>query len=470
MVGIEKAGPGFWASVAPLNANHLNVVSMLRKGPILACASLAIASICATETQAAGFYLQEQTGRGIGRANAGSAAVADDASTVFFNPAGMTHLQAAEVNLGVTILLPRVDFSNRGSTASSPGTLGTAAPIRGNDGGNPFDPTPVPNLFVAYPVLDKQLWVGFALSAPFGLKLDYNDDWFGRYESTNTELKTIDLAPSIAYKINDMFSIGGGLNIQYASARLESRIPNPFTPGGPTAETDGNFLVEGESWAVGFNAGVTFTPVQGTRIGLHYRYGITQEIEGDTKVTGLTGPLAGGNGRTKMKADLDLPDVLSLGVAQQITPQLTLLGQVNYFNWDRFKELRIRTRNGAPDQVRPQKYENSWSAAIGAEYQLNQNWSFRGGFQYDESPTEDPRFFSTRVPDADRYFAAIGATYRFSDRVSLDLSYAHVFLDDARINRTDTFFDGTPVATTTTTRGKSEAHFDVISVKGALRF
>ena len=466
-MGAMPAGMGIWNSVRSRDPSRPPYAGRLTRSAAL-CALL-VPALAATEAHAAGFYLQEQTPRGIGRANAGSAAVADDATTVFFNPAGMTHLEAAQVDLGVTVLLPVVDFSNRGTTATTPGTLGTAAPVTGNNGGNPFDPTPVPHLFVAYPVLNKQLWFGFALSAPFGLKLDYRDDWFGRYESTNTELKTIDLAPSVAYKINDMFSIGAGLDIQYASARLESRIPNPLTPGGPTAATDGNFLVEGESWAVGFNAGLTFSPVRGTRIGLHYRYGITQELEGDTSVTGLTGPLAGANGRTSMKADVKLPDVIGLGIAQQVTPQLTLLGQANYFTWDRYNEVRIRTA-GAPDQVSPQNYENSWSFAVGAEYQLNQSWSLRGGFQYDESPTEDPRFFSTRVPDADRYYTSIGATYRLNDRISFDLAYAHVFLADAEINRTDTFFGGTPVASSVTTRGKAETHFDIVALKGSIKF
>ena len=424
----------------------------------------------ANNAQGAGFYLQEQEARGIGRANAGSAAVADDPSTVFWNPAGMTHLDSAAADISAVLLLPEIHFSDRGTTATTPGSGGAPVPVTGGNGGNPFGPSPVPNVHVAYPLLDKQLWIGLGVTAPFGLKPEYNDSWFGRYESTETSLQVINVGPAVAYKVNNMLSIGGGIDIQYSDAKLKSRIPDPLNPGGPTAATDARFRADGDAFAVGFNAGVTVTPAEGTRLGLHYRSAVTHELEGDVTIGGLTGPLAGANGRSSMKADLKLPDIVGFGIAQKVTPELTLLGQVNYFNWSRYEAVRFRFDDGSPDLVSTQNYKDSWSFAIGAEYQLNDKWTVRGGFQYDQTPSSDATWFSSRVADADRYYVAVGATYRFSDMLSVDVGYAHAFMDQARIDRTDTFFGGTPVASSVTTRGKSEGGFDILGAKAVLRF
>lgn len=176
---------------------------------------------------AAGFYIKEQSVTGLGRAFAGESAVSEDASTIFFNPAGMTRLQGPEASAGVHLLVPRADLENRGSSSSSPaGTL----PIGGSDGGNPYDPTPVPNAYFAYPVMGRDLWVGLGVSAPFGLANKYDANWFGRYDSIETDLLTINIAPSVAYKVLDWVSIGGGIDIQYADAKLVNAV---FA--GPTA-------------------------------------------------------------------------------------------------------------------------------------------------------------------------------------------------------------------------------------------
>ncbi|WP_119459846.1 outer membrane protein transport protein [Rhodospirillaceae bacterium SYSU D60014] len=420
--------------------------------------------------QAAGLYFQEQGAVGIGRANAGSAAAADDESTIFFNPAGMTNLDGASLALSTTFLMPRADFSNEGSTATTPGNSGAPAPISGGDGGNPFGVTTIPNLYVVSPVAGRDLWLGFSVTAPFGMKLEYDDDWFGRYESTYTDLQVIDFGPSVAYRVSDSLSIGGGLDIQYANATLENRIPDPMNPGGPTAATDGNFRAKGDSFALGFNVGLTFTPVPSTRFGVHYRHGTSHELEGDTTTSGLTGPLAGANGRSDMKADLDLPAVIGVGVAHELTSRLTLLGQFNYFTWSEYEEVRIRYDDGSPDVVREQNYDDSISVAVGAEFDLDQRWTLRGGFQYEETPTTDPSFRSTRVPDGDRYYVTAGASYAFSDNFSVDFAYAHVFVKDGRIDRTDTYFDGTGLDTSVTTSATYEGGFDVVAVKGVWSF
>ena len=164
-----------------------------------------------TQVQAAGFYIQEQSVKGLGSAFAGSTTSIDDASTIYFNPAGMTELEGTQINAGVHLIIPNADVTDNGSTFP-PGVTVAA------DNGNPYDPSPVPNLYFATPVNvgGQDIWAGIGVSAPFGLGSDYGEDSFVRFDSTETELKTINVAPSVAYKINDAISIGGGIDVQYA--------------------------------------------------------------------------------------------------------------------------------------------------------------------------------------------------------------------------------------------------------------
>lgn len=399
---------------------------------------------------AAGFYIKEQSVTGLGRAFAGESAVSEDASTIFFNPAGMTRLQGPEASAGVHLLVPRADLENRGSSSSSPaGTL----PIGGSDGGNPYDPTPVPNAYFAYPVMGRDLWVGLGVSAPFGLANKYDANWFGRYDSIETDLLTINIAPSVAYKVLDWVSIGGGIDIQYADAKLVNAV---FA--GPTAP-DVISNVEGDDWAVGYNVGVLFEPLPTTRVGVHYRSRIDHTLEGDVKLT-QAGALRSNLPGT---ADLDLPDIIAVGFAHDVTPALTVMAEYNWYGWSSFKEIRVK-RSGLPDQVVTQNYEDTFSVAVGAQYKLNDEWTVRSGFQYDETPTVDG-FRSTRTPDGDRYWLSAGLSYDVSDNFTVDVAYTHIFISDSDVN---TRQPGAAPVLSTNTRASLESSVDIFAA--ALRY
>ena len=291
---------------------------------------------------AGGFYIPQQSIEGIGQAFAGDAAGLNDPSTIFSNPAGMTFLDKPQISIGGSLIKPTISFQNRGSTAATPGTLGTPVPIAGDDGGDPGSWTPVPNLYGALPTAGGNLWFGIAVTAPFGLSLTYDPTWFGRYDSIESKLLTIDIAPSVAYKINDFISVGGGLDVQYADATLSNALPNTLAPGGPSFVTDGLVTVKENSWAVGFNLGVMLHPLPGTRVGLTYRSGITQPFQGNTTISNLTGPLAGQNGTFSTSTDVNLPGIVSLGVVQQVTPALSVSAGLQWFNWSTFNNIRIQ--------------------------------------------------------------------------------------------------------------------------------
>jgi long-chain fatty acid transport protein len=418
---------------------------------------------------AGGFYIPQQDIQGIGRAFAGDAAGLDDPSTIFTNPAGMTLLGTAQASVGFTLLKPTISFQNTGSTGASPGTLGFALPLTGDDGGDPGSWKAFPNFYGALPAVGGNLWFGIAITTPFGESLNYDPTWFGRYDSIETKLTTIDIAPSVAYKVNDLLSIGGGLDVQYADATLSNALPNTLLPGGPTAATDGLATVKGDSWAVGFNLGVVLKPLPNTRVGLTYRYGITQDLQGNTTITGLTGPLAPQNGTFSASARLNLPSIVSLGLVQEVTPALTVQAGLQWFDWSTFNELRIQFGDGRPDTVVPEGYRNTWTANLGAEYRWNDSLTLRAGFQFDQTPTVDA-FRNTSLPDGNRYWIAIGASYSFSDRASIDAAYAHAFFDDGTVDVSRTFYGGSAAQGTVVTSGVAQTSADSISLNFRYKF
>ncbi len=401
----------------------------------------------AQPADAAGFYIKEQSVTGLGRAFAGESAMSEDASTIFFNPAGMTRLQGPEASAGVHLLVPRADLENRGSTAR---TAATTQPIGGGDGGNPYDPTPVPNAYFAYPLMNRDLWVGLGVSAPFGLANKYDADWFGRYDSIDTELLTLNIAPSVAYKVLDWVSIGGGIDIQYADAKLTNAIY-----AGPI---DVISKLEGDDWSVGYNVGVLFEPIPTTRIGIHYRSQIDHTLDGDVNLSSRISTT-----NSPGSADLNLPDIIAVGFAHEATPDLTLMAEYNWYGWSSFKEIRVK-RAGLADQVVGQNYEDTFSIAVGAQYKVNEAWTVRSGFQYDETPTVNG-FRSTRTPDGDRYWLSAGLSYAVSDNFVVDVAYTHIFIDDADI---DTRQSGAAAALSTNTRAVSEGSVDIVAA--ALRY
>ena len=419
---------------------------------------------------AGAFYIPQQSTSSLGRAFAGDAALGGDASTIYANPAGMTELKGAEAYGGITVIIPTARFTNTGTTATTPGTGGLPAPVTGNDGGDPFHATPVPSLYAAIPTLDNRLWFGVGLSAPFGLTDQYNSTWFGRYESISTDLKTVDLAPSVAYRVNEWFSIGGGLDIQYAKAKLRQALPNTLAPGGPTPATDGILSLRGDDYSVGGNIGIIVKPLPTTKIGLHYRSQMSHDLGGTAAIDSLTGPLAALNGSFNVNVPLALPDIVSFGVAHQVTPKLTLLGQFQYFSWSRFEEIRVMFKDvPLPQLVREDQYDDSFGVSIGFEYDVTDALRVRSGFMFDQTPTVDS-FRDTAVPDGNRYWMTFGASWKVAPSWTVDFAYAHIFFEDAVVNVARSFYDGTPAAGSVTTRGQTGVSVDNVAIAVKLAF
>ncbi len=387
-----------------------------------------LSAIClipfATSANAAGFYIQEQSVRGLGSAFSGSVTNLDDASTVFFNPAGMTKLQGMQAQAGVNVLIPNADVKNRGTTSGPSG----GQPV-GRNSGNPYDPTPVPNGFFTYQFTEN-LWGGVGVTAPFGLASEYDKGWFGRFDSTKTELSVIDIQPTLAYKFNDWLSLGAGVNIARSSADLRNStfLPAPF----PVAEY--NSKLEGEDWGFGYSLGLQIKPWETTTIGLSYKSEVHHKLDGKIQITNAAGNIVGaGTASTNGYAKLTTPDHATFGIAHEITPRLTLQGQATWFGWNNFDAITAIRDSGAVATSVQQNYQTTWAFAVGAEYQATDTLSLRGGIQFDETPTTD-EFRTSRTPDGDRTWVSLGATYALSDRIDLDLAATYIDVEEGTIN------------------------------------
>ena len=411
---------------------------------------------------AGGFYLQEQSPKETGRALSGAGAAADDPSALYFNPAAITELPGVQLSTGVIALFPTAQQSNQGSDRTVPGQPGVTVPVTGNSGGNPFHKViPVPSVYVTGQVTDR-LWLGVGVNAPFGLKLDYDDGFFGRYDSLHTDLKTYNLQTSAAYKLDDHFSIGGGVDVQYVKVTLTNALPQLS----PLITTDGLASAKGNDWSIGWNAGLFYTDGR-TNLGVSYHSGIGHDITGTQTISGLQSLLASQNGSSDLTAPLELPDIVTVGFMHRLTPSLRAMISARWYNWSVFKSIAITAAGRT--SVKELDYKDSYSVSLGGEYDISPALTLRAGTMFDRSPT-NPQHLTTRVPDGDRTWLSAGATYNISPALSLNLSYAHNFVEEATVNRPDVYYAGTAAATTVTTRSRTSGNADQIAASVTARF
>jgi long-chain fatty acid transport protein len=418
-----------------------------------------------SSAMAGSFYIPQQSAGSVGRAFIGGTTLAQDASTIFSNPAGMGKLEHAEAQAGTSILIVDLDFENKGSAASTLLTDGDPVAIPGSSVPNPYDPTFVPHLYLAAPIAKKKAWIGLGITAPFGLATEYADGWFGRYDTITTSLRTVNIGPAIAFRLNDNLFVGLGVDVQYADAELSQALPDPINPGGPTVDTDGRSDLSGDGFDVGFNAGLLIEPLPGTRFGLHYRSGIHHTLDGQLKLQAPVG-LGAGSQSIPATTEFDLPDIVSLGIAYEVTPRLTVTFGAQWFNWSRFDEIRIHLDEGLPDEVREEGYRDAYAIGLAVDFIQNDRWSFQGGILFDQTPTQD-EFRNTSIPDADRYWIDVGTQYRLGDSFRVTASYARTIFKESQVDITRSFFDGAAVAQIS---GRSQYAGDTLSLSLSCAF
>ncbi len=442
------------------------------RNPSFKLATAGILALVAPGAMAAGFALIEQSASQMGNAFAGSAAIADDASTIYFNPAGMTRLSRQLVG-GLHLVATQADFSGNATTpATTPVTTG-------GDGGNAGGLGVVPNLYYTTP-LNSQVMFGLGINAPFGLATEYDDDWVGRYQAIKSEVITVNINPSIAFKATNSLSVGIGVSFQYMEAELTQAIDQgslctPIlaqlqaagVPGADPAScagllpegADGFAKVQGDNWAGGFNFGLLYEPSASTRIGFNYRSKIKQQLIGDGEFSNTIAQIApfGIFVDTDVSASVDLPQTASLSAYHDMNNQWAVMADVTWTGWSSFDELRIEYDSFQPDTAIDESWNDSMRYAVGLNYRHDSKWLFRGGVAFDESPIPNDEHRTARIPGEDRTWVSLGFGYQVSSAMGIDVGYSHLFVKEPKTEH------GT--ATTGTISGDYDASVDILSAQ-----
>jgi long-chain fatty acid transport protein len=434
-----------------------------------ATSALGLLAIASAQANAGGFAVHEQSVYGQGTSFAGIAA-GGALSSMYWNPATMTQFAGKGLEVGASALFPyAANTPLPGSTLINPpfSAFGTSGGTfdTGND-------ALVANGYFTYQ-FTPNLWLGMSLNSPFGLSASFPNLWAGRdYAANSSKLVTYNAAPSLAYRFNDWISVGIGAQIQYAKATLNKGVtipPGAFGPGVPPVPLFADSTLHGDGWAYGLTAGVTLTPTPTTTIGIGYRSALNQDISGSL----LLGPPLAGFSNGSIHTTVNLPDTVSLGLRQRVTPQLTLLGTAEWTNWSRIGTSNILTASGAPAVVGatpvtiPFQYKDGWFFALGGEYQWSDRLTLRAGGAYEISPIDD-QVRIPLVPDNNRIWASIGASWQVFRGFSFDLAYSHIWVQDPSINITavsgNPSFDGINYV------GTVNAHVDVFSLAMVFRW
>jgi long-chain fatty acid transport protein len=415
-------------------------------------ALLGAALVCmlgAREAQASGFAIRENSAEALGTAFAGNASSATFLSTIFNNPAGMTEFTGDRAQIDASLIFPSSRFEggvtetcahcNPLTGFTTPGTF----PISGAGSGNAGQAAFVPAGYILHS-FSPDLKVGLAMTVPFGLSTVYPDNWVGRYFGVRSALQTLDFNPNVAYRVTSWLSVGGGVSAQYMNADLTQAIDQnaivgaPPQPFGPLP--DGRLRVHGDDWGFGFNGGVLLKPAPGTNIGLTYRSRVRHTVEGSADFTGIVFPLSLNPllQTSNARATIVTPDSADLSITQIINEQFRIAMDLQWTGWSVFKSLGVFRTSGALTNTNltaptPENFRNTWFVSVGGTYNYDENWTFRAGVAYDESPVRSSNI-TVRLPDADRFWLALGAGYKFSDGFSVDLGVAHIFMRDSNLN------------------------------------
>ncbi|AUL19163.1 fatty acid transporter [Bordetella holmesii] len=390
--------------------------------------AIALASLGAAQSHAAGFQLLEQNASGLGNAYAGSAANPENASIMYYNAAGITYLPGVSISAGMNAIRPSFKFKNNGDSRN-PSALGGGLPTGGN-GGDAGSWGYVPNAYVSWQLTEKW-YVDLGLGAPFGLMTKYDSGWDGQYHSNKFDIKTININPTVAYKVNDMLSLGAGLNWQHIDAEYKKKAVVPV--GSLVTTGDATLNMDGDAW--GWNLGMMLQPTEDTRIGVSYRSKIRHTATGTTDIDNIRTPLGMASASYDAKAKVTLPDTLIFSVNHQLNEKWQLLGDVSWTGWSSIPQLRIQNAGAGTDEL-PLNFRDSWRVALGATYKLASQWKWKFGVAFDQSPVYKASDRPASLPDADRWWFSTGLQYAVTKDTTIDLGYTYLYVRDSSIDST----------------------------------
>ncbi|WP_041207628.1 OmpP1/FadL family transporter [Aeromonas jandaei] len=387
--------------------------------------------VIASHAHAAGFQLAEQSATGLGRAFAGEAAIADNASVLSRNVAAMTRFDKMAFSGGAIYVSPDVNIEGK-TTGLLTHADATARDIAADAW--------VPNVNLIIP-LNEQWRLGFSATSYYGLGVKMPDNYSAGHFGNVSDIKTMDLGTSLAYRINEMWSIGVGIS----AIQGEGEVGGTF----PSRNLIAKHL-QGDGWAWGWNVGTLLELSTQTRIGLSYRHDVNLKLSGDAIIGRPNGQELTDTG----SLDLPLPATAELAAVHELTDNLAIHGSVNWTNWSKFVQLEADLDNMSNMHIKDEHWEDSWRYAIGMTYQLTPQWQLRSGVAYDASPVPaDRRTIS--IPDADRIWYSLGMGYQFTPDLTVDLGLT--LIDGKKVDVTEKMElqPGNPL-TTSTFQGTSE--------------
>lgn len=391
------------------------------------CAALSFSSAA----NAAGFQLTEQSVAGMGRSHAGAGIVGDDLSAVHYNAAGMTLLPGLQMQVAGTYVALDIDYKGLdGSTEN------------GRD-----KPTAVPATFITYQINDS-LWAGLGITSPYGMKIRYGNDWSARERGISGSIITVDINPNIAWKANEMFSFGFGVSALYTHSKLKNGLPGSLSVGGMTVPLGGEFEYKGSDWMFTYNLGMMFSPTEDLRFGLSYRSAAHVTARGDYTIRG--NGLANGTGSGKGK--LETPETVYITGTWKPVQSLRLSALARWANWKNFETMDFTMDD--PDnlsftpigqiaagsnpvagaaimgRLSNMPLENNWKSvwlfSLGADYDINEQWTIRGGIAYETNPIKHQELRTALIPDTSRLWLTCGFSWKPTANWQIDAAYGHI--------------------------------------------
>lgn len=381
-------------------------------------AAAAVMAVCAASAaQAAGFMLTEQSAGSLGRAYAGVGVDGTDISGVFYNPATMTLHPGTQIQAGfVAVGLDLAYEGNNGATEN--GAANTQ---------------PIPFGYISHQMTDN-MWIGLSMTVPFGMGTEFDDNWALAWRGISAQVLTFDFNPNVAWKLSDKVSLGAGLSIQYASADLKMKQYQATDQGIASLDSE----VDADSIAWGWNIGLMWSPLDNLRFGLSYRSSVNHNADGDltidnARINGIpiTAAMAGASeglarvygsmGVYDASATLATPAWAMATAAWDVNDLVSLYATFRWTDWSSFDELTIKS---VPSPPITNKWQDTYLFSVGTDLRFTNWWTFRAGIGYETSPIDNPEYRTAIIPDADRWWFALGSSFKATDNLQLDVSAA----------------------------------------------
>lgn len=388
-----------------------------------------------TGVLASGFAISGKSASNLGNAFSGTTVLAEDASVVYTNPAAMQDMTDQHISVLMHAIGSNIDFKDKGSSTTGSSTASVN------------DPHYVPNFYYVTP-LSSDVHFGLGIYSPFGLGLDYNDNWKGRYITTRSDMKVVNFSPALSFRASDKLNLGVGIDVQYINATLENAMDfntlcaayvGAGVLGSCTPSGDGTQKLTGDSWSEGYSFGLTYDMNSATRLGMTFHSATRHDVSGNSEFTNQPAEMLAANmfADTNAKLTLMLPETFSLGVSHKVSPKLQLMADATWTGWSRYDELVVSFANNTPTSRTVENWQDTWRYSIGGNYRVSDSWLLRAGISHDPTPIPDAQHRSPRIPGSTRNWVSLGSNVILSKGISMDLAASYTIPVTYKIDNTD---------------------------------